>query len=151
MPESKKVKTPFAPWAREPLDDGGMLSLLINFATTVGQTWRSGVPLVSNIWRASSHGIGAPGSRLSDRTAWAIFATGVGAMLVVFYVAVEYGDYGDTTRVLLERRRLLGRIFFAVAAFAISGPLTASFGTWIASRPGKYSGKKQKAIGLGDL
>jgi hypothetical protein len=92
-----------------------------------------------------------PRSRLSDRAAWAIFATGVGAMLVVFYVASEFGDYGDTTPMLLERRRLLGRIFFAVAAFAISGPLTASFGTWIASRLGRYSGKKQKAIGLADL
>jgi hypothetical protein len=89
--------------------------------------------------------------RLSDRTAWAIFATGVGAMLIVFYLALEYDDYGDTTPMLLERRRLLGRIFFAVGAFAISGPLLASFGTWIASRPGRYSGKKQKAIGLGDL
>ncbi len=92
-----------------------------------------------------------PRSRLSDRAAWTIFTTGVGAMLVVFYVAAEYGDYGDTTRMLLERRRLLGGIFFAVAAFAISGPLTAGFGTWIATRPGRYSGKKQTAIGLGHL
>jgi hypothetical protein len=90
-------------------------------------------------------------TRLSDRAAWAMFATGVGAMLVVFYVALEYGDYGDSTRMLLERRRLLSRIFFAVAAFAVSGPLTASFGTVIASWPRRYSGKKQKPIGLGDL
>jgi uncharacterized membrane protein YdcZ (DUF606 family) len=91
-----------------------------------------------------------PGSRLSDRAAWAIFATGVGAMLVVFYVALEYGDYGDTTRMLLERRRLLTNIFFAVAGLAISGPLAASFGTCIASAR-RSTGKKQKAIGFGDL
>jgi hypothetical protein len=87
---------------------------------------------------------------LSDQAAWAIFATGLVAMLGVFYVVVEFGDYGDLP-MMMARRRVLGRIFFAVAGFAISGPLAASVATVLAGRAARSLRKKQSAIGFEDL
>jgi hypothetical protein len=83
----------------------------------------------------------------SDRLAWAIFATGIVAILVAAYVVIVSENYAA----LYERRWLFQLLFFAASVFALSGPLTAAIGQFFPGRKGITSGKKCGAIGLEDL
>jgi hypothetical protein len=84
---------------------------------------------------------------LSDRVAWAIFATGIVAMLVASYVCL----ISENDAALYERRGFFQFLFFAASVFALCGPLTATIGQLFPVREGTTSGKKYEAIGLEDL
>jgi hypothetical protein len=86
-----------------------------------------------------------------DRIAWAIFAAGIVGMFVAFWASQVFGDYGATIIEMTERKRLIGTMFFGAAAFALSGPLTVSFGLFPRMRVRTTLGKKHKAIGLEDF
>jgi hypothetical protein len=88
---------------------------------------------------------------ITDRIAWAILASGVAMMFGVLYVSFVFGGYGDTVGQMMDRARLRTAVFLAAAAFAISGPLVATIGTWIAGHACAPLDKKSKVSGLEDL
>jgi hypothetical protein len=92
-----------------------------------------------------------PGFWLSDRLGWAIFATGVVAIFGLYYVAFAFGDYGVELPTILERRLFLGRMLFAVGAFAVSGPFAVMIGQFFCSPVRRSLGRKLKPTGLEDL
>jgi len=82
---------------------------------------------------------------LTDRIAWVIFASGVAVMFWVLYVWLVSGGYEDTVAHLLDRARLRTAMFFAAAALAISGPVAAAIGQWIARRAWRLWRKSQRS------
>ncbi len=88
---------------------------------------------------------------LTDRGAWTVFAFGIAAMFVVFWVSLVFEGYGDTVADILHRARLRAAMLFAAAALAISGPLFATISQRNNCRTSRHSEKKSKFVGLEEL
>src|SRR4051794_31306283 len=84
-----------------------------------------------------------------DRVAWVVYALGVIAMFGVIWVSVAFQD-GDLSA-QRERPLLFMKLFFAAAAFALSGPATVTFAQLIIGRVVFSTKKKQKVADFDEL
>jgi hypothetical protein len=66
-------------------------------------------------------------------------------------VALAFGGSGSTVAEIAERAQLRAVALFAAAAFAISGPLVATIGQWVAGKVVGTGRTKSKDPSLRDL